>query len=177
MKLKDIKQELNKYYKFDIAERNRQREYAYARKVFCRLARELGYTFQALGDEIGIKHDAAIYHYNDFKSVDERDKIIFNLIIKDNRLPIKLCSVKRKRAKAKFNPDTIKTKNPSTYKEALINDIIDTINTWEEETINNFIHTRLTPYSKLIKSTKQQKKVEEVKGAKLNRPVKNPMLC
>ena len=38
MKLKDIKKELNKYYKFDIAERNRQREYAYARKVFCRLA-------------------------------------------------------------------------------------------------------------------------------------------
>ena len=176
MKLKDIKQELNKYYKFDIAERNRQREYAYARKVFCRLARELGYTFQTLGDEIGIKHDAAIYHYNDFSVVSDRDKKIFNKVIRRLGLPIEQCAIKTKQI-YKFNPDTIKTKNPHTFKQELINELIDIVSKWEDNTLESFINTRLKVYNKLIETTKPQKKIKEVKGATLNRPVKNPVLC
>lgn len=174
MTLQQLKEQLNKYYKFDISERNRQREYSYARKVYCKLAREIGYTYQALGKEIGLKHDAALYHAKDFKVVAEQDKNIYNKIILQNNLDVELCKTKKIPT---FNPDTIKTKKPKTYKEALINDIIDTIGAWNDETINNFIHTRLTPYNRLIETTKPQKKVEEVKGATLNRPVKNPVLC
>ena len=174
MTLKQLKEELNKYYKFDIAERNRHREYAYARKVYCKLAREIGYTYQALGKEVGLKHDAALYHTKDFKVVGERDKNIYNKIILQNNLDVEVCKTKKIPT---FKPDTLKTKKPKTYKEALLNDIIDTIGAWNDETINNFIHTRLTPYNKLIETTKPQKKIEEVKGATLNRPVKNPVLC
>ena len=174
MTLKQLKEELNKHYKFDIAERNRHREYSYARKVYCKLARELGYTYQALGKEVGLKHDAALYHTKDFKVVGERDKSIYNKIILQNNLDVEVCKTKKIPT---FNPDTLKIKKPKTYKEALINDIIDTIGAWNDETINNFINTRLTPYNKLIETTKPQKKVEEVKGATLNRPVKNPVLC
>ena len=42
--------------------------------------------------------------------------------------------------------------------------------------INDFIQTRLKPYEIFI-NDKQQKQKEEIPGAKLNRPVKNPVLC
>ena len=174
MTLQQLKEELNKYYKFDISERNRQREYSYARKVYCRLARELGYTFQSLGQEIGLKHDAALYHYRDFKVIQERDKRVFNQIIKDFALPIQPCATKKR---IKPIADTLKTQNPKTYKEALINDLIDIVSKWEDNTLENFINTRLKVYNKLIETTKPQKKIKEVKGATLNRPVKNSMLC
>ena len=174
MTLQQLKEELNKYYKFDISERNRQREYSYARKVYCRLARELGYTFQALGQEIGLKHDAALYHYRDFNVVSDMDKKIFNKTIRRLGLPIEQCAIKKK---IKPIADTLKNQNPKTYKEALINELIDIVSKWEDNTLENFINTRLKVYNKLIETTKPQKKVEEVKGATLNRPVKNPVLC
>ena len=174
MTLQQLKEELNKYYKFDISKRTRQREYSYARKVYCKLAREIGYTYQALGKEVGLKHDAALYHYNDFKVVSEQDKNIYNKVILQNNLDVEVCKTKKIPT---FNPETLKTKKPKTYKETLINDIIDTIGAWNDESIKNFIHTRLTPYNRLIEATKPQKKITEVKGAKLNRPVKNPVLC
>ena len=174
MTLQQLKEQLNKYYKFDIAERNRQREYSYARKVYCKLAREIGYTYQALGKEIGLKHDAALYHTKDFKVVAEQDKNIYNKIILENNLDVELCKTKKIPT---FNPDTIKTKKPKTYKEALINDLIDIVSKWEDNTLENFINTRLKVYNKLIETTKPQKKIKEVKGATLNRPVKNPVRC
>jgi len=160
MTLQQLKEELNKYYKFDISERNRQREYSYARKVYCRLARELGYTFQSLGQEIGLKHDAALYHYRDFDIVKKHDKKIYNQVIKENKLNIIR------------SEDVI-----SEEKERLLDNVLDTISKWNEETIDNFINTRLKVYNKLIETTKPQKKIKEVKGATLNRPVKNPVLC
>ena len=174
MTLKQLKEELNKYYKFDITERNRQREYSYARKVYCRLARELKYTFQSLGTEIGISHDCALYHYKGFNVIGERDKKIFNKIITKYNLPILLCATKKK---IKPIADTLKNEDPKTHKEELINELIDIVSKWEDNTLENFMNTRVKVYNKLIEITKQQKKIEEVKGATLNRPVKNPVLC
>ena len=115
-----------------------------------------------------------LYHYRDFKVLQERDKRVFNQIIKDFDLPIQPCSTKKK---IKPIADTIKNQNPKTYKEALINDLIDIVSKWEDNTLENFINTRLKVYNKLIETTKPQKKIKEVKGATLNRPVKNPVLC
>jgi Trp operon repressor len=65
----------------------------------------------------------------------------------------------------------------SEEKERLLDNVLDTISKWNEETLENFINTRLKVYNKLIETTKPQKKIKEVKGATLNRPVKNPVLC
>ena len=59
----------------------------------------------------------------------------------------------------------------------LIEKINNTITKWDTNTINNFIETRLKPYNKLINATKPQKEIHKTPGAKLNRPVKNPVLC
>ncbi len=175
MTLKELRHELNKHYQFDVAERNRSREYSYARKVFCKMARELGFTYQSIGDEVGLKHEAALYHSKDIKVITQRDKKIFNQVVRDNKLKIKLFYISgEKKQEAKYEPQI---KKPTTYKEALINDVLDVMNNWDTDTINNFIHTRLTPYERLRKTTKKRVEIEKVKGAKLNNPLKSPMLC
>ena len=178
MTLKELKEHLSNYYKFDISERTRQREYCYARKVYCRIAREIGYTLQQIGNEVGLSHDAVLYHYRGFNVVSQRDKRIFNQIIKDYSLPIQLCALpKQRKPKANIKPVLVKTNSPQTYKEELINNIIDAVNEWETETLNHFVTTRLKPFEKLRESTKPQIQPQKIKGAKLKRPVKNPVLC
>jgi len=102
------------------------------------------------------------YHLDENPNLttEELTQKIYNQVIKDNKLNIIR------------SEDVI-----SEEKERLLDNVLDTISKWNEETIDNFINTRVKPYNKLIETTKPQKKIKEVKGAKLNRPVKNPVLC
>jgi hypothetical protein len=170
MNLDELIKQLNILYGFDITQRVRQRQYSYARKVYCKLAKEVGHTLQLLGSKVGISHDCAIYHVRTFDTITHRDKVIFNKIVKKNRLNVKLCKMPTKKKVVK------QTKLKPQNKE-LIKEITQVLSKWETESLMQFISTRLMPYDKLIKATKLQIQPPEIKGAKLKRQVKNPVLC
>jgi hypothetical protein len=170
MKLEELIKELNNLYGFDITKRVRKRQYSYARKVYCKLAKELGHTLQMFGGKVGISHDCALYHIRTFEAITHNDKIIFNTIVKNFRLNLKLCKMPRKKREEK--QAQIKPQN-----KELIKEITQVLNKWDTESLMRFIGTRLEPYDKLIKATKPQIQPPRVKGAKLIRQVKNPMLC
>ena len=64
MELRDIKEKINAFYHLDITDRNRQRHYANARKLYCYMANKYNHSYIGAGRFIGIKHDAVIYHSN-----------------------------------------------------------------------------------------------------------------
>ena len=167
MTLEELKNKVNQEYNIDISERNRRRHYAYARKVYCKLAREMRFKCEDIGNTIGLKHDMAIYHKNTFNVVTEDDKLIYNKIIVDNHLNIDIINIPK--------PKEIVLPEPISYKESLLLKIQKNVMQWNDEQINNFIETRLLPYTKLIESAKQPE-VKRCTGAKLIRKHKNPFL-
>jgi hypothetical protein len=76
------------------------------------------------------------------------------------------------RKKKVVKQTTLKPQN-----KELIKEITQVLSKWETESLMQFIGTRLMPYDKLIKATKPQIRSQEIKGAKLKRQVKNPVLC
>ena len=46
----------------------------YAKKVFCKLARDTGATFKAIGDEINTKHCNVLFHVNTIDTIGYEDK-------------------------------------------------------------------------------------------------------
>ena len=170
MNLDELIKELNTLYGFDITQRVRQRQYSYARKVYCKLAKEAGHTLQFLGGKIGVSHDCAIYHVRTFDTITHSDKVIFNKIVRQFRLNVDLCKMPRKKKVVKQT--TLKPQN-----KELIKEITQVLSKWETESLMQFIGTRLMPYDKLIKATKPQIQPQKVEGAKLKRQVKNPVLC
>ena len=167
MTLEELKNKVNQEYGIDIVKRNRLRHYAYARKVYCKLAREMRFKYEDIGNTIGLKHDSAIYHKNTFNVVREDDIYIYNKIIVDNHLNIDIINIPK--------PKEIVLPEPTNYKESLLLKIQKNVMAWNEEQINNFIETRLVPYTKLIESAKQPE-VKRVAGAILKRTHKNPFL-
>ena len=170
MNLDELIKELNNLYGFDITQRVRQRQYSYARKVYCKLAKEVGHTLQLLGSKVGISHDCVLYHNRTFNTVTHSDKVIFNKIVRQFRLNVDLCKMPRKKRVVKQT--TLKPQN-----KELIKEITQVLSKWETESLMQFIGTRLMPYDKLIKATKPQIQPQKVEGAKLKRQVKNPVLC
>ena len=62
-----------------------------------------------------------------------------------------------------------------TIKE--IQDVIDVLSGWDIETVTEFKQTRLDPFNASLKHRVKPKTIKEVKGALLNKRVKNPVLC
>lgn len=172
MNLDELIKELNNLYGFDITQRVRQRQYSYARKVYCKLAKEAGHTLQLLGSKVGISHDCVLYHNRTFNTVTHSDKVIFNKIVRQFRLNVDLCKMPRKKKVVKKIPKQVKAQDL-----LLIDEITEVLKKWETENLMQFISTRLMPYDKLMKATKPQIQPQKVEGAKLKRPVKNPVLC
>lgn len=176
MTLQDLTNKLNEYYKFDIKERIRQREYVYARKVYSKLAREMGYTFEQIGAHIGVGHAAVLYHCRTIYSVNTKDKIIFNRVIKHFSLPIQDIELKTKKEIMQAEAESRARDNVSYVSQKLIEHIAGVVKEWDTESIKNFINTRLNPYDKLIEATRPSIVASKVKGAEVKRAVSNPFL-
>lgn len=75
-----IKKDLDKLYGFDISTKRRTRKYAYARKVFCKLARSHPkyYALAEIGSHLNIPHDCVIYNLKTYNYIEESDVIIYN---------------------------------------------------------------------------------------------------
>jgi hypothetical protein len=74
MKLETIKEAVNKKFGLDIALDTRQRNYAYAKKVFSKLAYESGATFKEVGNVIKKSHCNILHHVNSIDVITLEDK-------------------------------------------------------------------------------------------------------
>jgi len=88
MKLQELKDLLDELYGFDISADTRKREYAYARKVFCKIAYDYGYRWKDIKVVIGISHDLCIYHHGTFNAINPIDLHNYNTAIKYFELPM-----------------------------------------------------------------------------------------
>ena len=176
MRLDKLKKAVDKKFGLDIATRSRKRKYVYARKVFCKLARETGATFQAIGNEINTKHDLVLFHCNTIDVIEYQYKDKHDELIDELKLVFSKPFTTKEKTKPKQKRQIVLTFNTSeTLKR--IKCITDIISEWDIETVQEFKQTRLDPFNALIKHRVKPKQILEVKGAKINKKVKNPVLC
>jgi len=170
MKLETIKEAVNKKFNLDISLDTRQRNYSYAKKVFSKLAYESGATFREVGDVIKKSHCNILHHVNSINVIGLEDKKKHDQIIRELNLVL---------SKPFFNSEQDKIKKEiktnKTIKE--IQDVIDILTGWDIETVKEFKELRLDPFNALIKTRVKRKTIPEIKGAILNKKVKNPVLC
>jgi hypothetical protein len=173
MKLETIKQAVDKKFNLDIALNTRQRNYTYAKKVFSKLAYESGATFKEVGNVIKKSHCNILHHVNSIDVITIQDKRKHDEIIRELGLVL---------SKPFFNSEQDKIKKEikrkttnKTIKE--IQDVIDILTGWDIETVTEFKQTRLDPFNASLKHRVKPKTIKEVKGALLNKKVKNPVLC
>jgi hypothetical protein len=170
MKLETIKKAVDKKFNLDISLDTRQRNYSYAKKVFSKLAYESGATFREVGDVIKKSHCNILHHVNSINVIGLEDKKKHDQIIRELGLVL---------SKPFFNSEQDKIKKEiktnKTIKE--IQDVIDILTGWDIETVTEFKQTRLDPFNALIKTRVKRKTIPEIKGAALNKKVKNPVLC
>ena len=173
MRLDTLKKAVSEKFEVDIAIKSRKRKYVYARKVFCKLARETGATFKAIGKEIDNKHDLVLFHCNTIDVIEYKDKDKHDELI--DELGLVLCKPFGNIEKAKIKKEIQQTTNNETLKRIKI--VTDVISEWDIETLQEFKQTRLDPFNASLKTRIIPKTIKEVKGALLNSRVKNPVLC
>ena len=173
MKLETIKEAVNKKFNLDVAKNVRQRNFTDAKKVFSKLAYESGATFREVGEQINRGHCNILHHVNSVDTISLEYKKKHDELIQELDLVF---------SKPFFNPEKEKIKKEvkkkttnKTIKE--IQDVIDILTGWDIETVEEFKQTRLDPFNALIKTRVKRKTIPEIKGATLNKKVKNPVLC
>ena len=62
MRLETLKQAVSDKFKIDLDNSSRKRKYVYAKKVFCKLARETGATFKEIAEEIKMSESSVTHH-------------------------------------------------------------------------------------------------------------------
>ena len=173
MRLETIKEAVNKKFNLDISLDTRQRNYSYAKKVFSKLAYESGATFKEVGDIIKKSHCNILHHVNSINVITLEDKKKHDQIIRELNLVLSKPFFNSEQDKIKKEIKKKQTKK--TIKE--IQDVLDVLSGWDIETVTEFKQTRLDPFNALIKTRVKRKTIPEVKGAILNKKVKNPVLC
>lgn len=173
MRLDLLKQAVNKKFNLDIETKSRKRKYVYARKVFCKLARETGATLEAIGKEIDNKHDLVLFHCRtidviEYQYKDKHDELV-------DELGLSLSKTFGNIEKAKIKKQIAQKTDSETLKR--IKSITDVLIDWDIETLQEFKQTRLDPFNASLKHRVKPKTIKEVKGALLNKKVKNPVLC
>ena len=174
MKLETIKEAVDKKFNLDIATNSRQRNFTDAKKIFSKLGYESGATFRAVGEAIGRSHCNVLHHVNSIDTISEEYKKKHDEIIKELNLVF---------SKPFFNPDQdiikkeIKRRKTTNKTIKEIQDVIDILTGWDIETVTEFKELRLDPFNALIKTRVKRKTITEIKGATLNKKVKNPVLC
>lgn len=181
MTLEQLKQEIEKRYGFEISGQTRKRKVVYARKVFCKLGRIMKYTFQDIGDTIGVNHCSALYHNNTFYCVEDSDNKIYNGILEDyfeieEEDNVVILEEKELEYKAKIKELERKISVLEAKPTSLSEDIIKKVDSWDLETKIEFVETRLSPFERLVKSRVMRREPVKVQGAKIERRVKNPFL-
>ena len=157
MKLKQIKKVCDKVYGFDISEKTRLSKYVYARKVFCKVARDNGYGLEEIGDAINRSHCNALHLIRTFNTVYDYDRDMFAKI---NKIIERTDDINKSNIE-KYADDLdlyrIRIAELETELSIIKKDDTNDISTligneigrWSNYHIRNFVETRLKPY-KLI---------------------------
>jgi hypothetical protein len=173
MRLEILKQAVSEKFKIDLDNSSRKRKYVFAKKVYCKLARDTGATFKAIGDEINTKHCNVIFHVNTIDTIGYKDKDKHDELI--DELGLDFSQPFFDIEKAKIKKEIQRTTDSDTLKR--IKSVTDIISEWDIETLREFKQTRLDPFNTSLKTRVMPKTIKEVKGALLNNRVKNPVLC
>ena len=88
MKLEELTYVLEQLYDFKLWDKGRKGDVVCARKVFCKLASDMGYGPTAMGRATGQPHDLMIYHKSTFHSVMPIDIHHYNACIDYFNLPL-----------------------------------------------------------------------------------------
>ena len=95
MKLEELTYVLEQLYGFKLWNKGRKGDVVCARKVFCKLASEMGYGPTAMSRATGQPHDLMIYHKNTFHSFLPIDLYHYNACIDYFNLPLnKISSIR-----------------------------------------------------------------------------------
>lgn len=163
---------LNGLYGFDITRKGRRREYIYARKVYSKIARGLGFTYQSIAGYIGANHATILHHVKTFHVVEEidienHDKCIEILkamtyiteeLIEENPeiLQGRIVDISYKTAKARAELNIAKKKliRLKEENESLVKGkkIIEFLSGWTDGDMDDFIEYRLKPYHNMIRN-------------------------
>jgi hypothetical protein len=154
-----IKKDLDKLYGFDISTKTRNRKYAYARKVFCKLARLhiKSYGLTEIGGYISVKHDVVIYNLKTFNYIGESDVFIFN-------------KLSNKYLGTDLPEEPIEIETPKQIKKTITNlNGFDELLELNDSEILEFKETRLKPFLMMLETRKRHKKIDYVPGAIISR--------
>lgn len=173
MRLNILKKAVSEKFKIDLDNSSRKRKYVFAKKVFCKLARDTGATFKAIGNEINTKHCNVLFHVNTIDTIGYEDKDKHDELI--DELGLGLSQPFFDIEKAKIKKEITRTTDSETLNR--IKSVTDIISEWDIQTLQEFKQTRLDPFNVSLKHRVKPKVIKEVKGALLTTRVKNPVLC
>ena len=157
MDITQLKGLLDQTYGFDISSKTRAREYVYARRVFSKVSRDFGYTFGEIGIAIGCNHATIIHHVKSFDTVHDTDKDIYrkvSIILKssDRLNPYKNLqeptdvSVYLDRIS---ELEAMVMEKDFTVEQDSMCRLIEIASSWDEDSLENFIETRVVPFDKM----------------------------
>ena len=173
MRLEILKQAVSKKFELDISIKSRKRKYVYARKVFCKLARDTGATYKMIGQQINTNHDLVLFHCKSIDVIEYKDKDKHDELI--DELDLVFSKPFRNIENEKIKKEIQRTTSSETLNR--IKSVTDIISEWDIQTLVEFKQTRLDPFNASLKHRVKPKTIKEVKGALLNNRVKNPVLC
>tara|TARA_R110001632_G_scaffold140562_1_gene256569 strand:+ start:2579 stop:3097 length:519 start_codon:yes stop_codon:yes gene_type:complete len=172
MKLEQLKQIIENIYGFDLSDRSRKMGLVDARRIYCRIAYSIGYNLREIGEPIDRKHCNVIHLINTADLAQDFHKRVHDQLVEQYGFLSKLFYIEKVQ---KIESQAARECNNESIN--LIKEINKTLTKWDTESLNNFLNTRVKVYDKLIGVTKPQKQIKQIQGAKLNRPIKNPLLC
>jgi len=157
MDITQLKGLLDQTYGFDISSKTRAREYVYARRVFSKVSRDFGYTFEEVGRVIGCDHSTIIHHINSFDTVQETDKDVYrkvSIILKssDRLNPYKNL---QEPTDVSIYLDRISEleamvmEKDFTVEQDSMCRLIEITSSWDEDALENFIETRVIPFDRM----------------------------
>ena len=137
------------YFDVNLLDASRKQNVVYAKRLFCKIARDVSkYTFHELAKFLKCHHATIIHHYYNFDAVFDRHKDFYNRFMKTNDIDLKV-EVKSKKNNFKYVLKEDEGFLLEPEKKDVINKIAYKLNDLELNQINNFIETRLNPYLKM----------------------------
>ena len=130
--LEQIKKDVNNKLNVDISSNSRKRNNVYAKRIYCKIARDLGYVFSNISGNINMNHATMIYHYNHFQLYDNVYKIVYNELCLKYGLTNNLVDVK--------------IKDVSDYKINFLKSFQEIVLSWSENDVKIFNETKLKPF-------------------------------
>ena len=157
MDITQLKGLLDRTYGFDISKKTRAREYVYARRVFSKVGRDFGYTFEDIGSIIDCDHSTIIHHIKSFETIHATDKEVYGKVVKILKSSDKLNPYKNLNEAVDVSVyldriselEGMVMEKDFTVEQDDMCKLIEIASSWSEDALRNFIETRVMPFDKM----------------------------